>query len=89
MNFFELLKINFIFIDIPQGFKKFEYEEWYKSNVDNDDGIWVGFGCTQQYVIKLMVQASKLLNIDNDHAIVIKNGMPKLVKLINEFKENE
>ena len=83
----ELLKINFLILDIPTGFKKFEYEDWYKANVDNDDGIWIGFGVTQQSVIKLIIQNPKLTNIDNDYGIVIKNGAPKLVKFINEFKE--
>lgn len=82
----EALKINFVFIDIPSGFKKYEYEEWYKSCIDNDDGIWIGYGVTQQFVLKLLLQVSKLSNIDNDYCIVIKNGMPEIVKLINEIK---
>ena len=60
----EALKINFVFIDIPSGFKKFEYEEWYKNNFDTDDGLWIGGGVTQQYVIKLTIQPSKLSNIE-------------------------
>lgn len=82
----ETLKINFVFIDIPSAFKKFEYEEWYKNCIDNDDGIWIGYGVTQQFVLKLLIQVSKLSNIDNDHCIIIKNGMPEIVKLINEIK---
>lgn len=82
----EALKINFVFVDIPSAFKKFEYEEWYKNNIDNDDGIWIGYGVTQQFVLKLLLQVSKLSNIDNDYCIVIKNGMPEIVKLINEIK---
>lgn len=82
----ESLKINFVFIDIPAGFKKFEYEEWYKSNFDNDDGIWIGPGITQQFVIKLLVQLSKFSNIDEEYGIVVKNGMPTIIKLINQYK---
>ena len=80
------MKINFVFVDVPSSFKKYEYEEWYKSNFDLDDGIWIGFGVTQQFVIKLNLQTAKLSNIDNEHAIVVKNGMPMLIKLVNEFK---
>lgn len=82
----ETLKINFVIVDIPSGFKKYEYEEWYKNNFDTDDGIWIGFGVTQQFVIKLMIQPQKITNIENDHGVVIKNGMPEVIKLINEFK---
>ena len=81
----ELLKINFLILDVPSGFKKFEYEDWYKANVDNDDAIWIGFGITQQSVIKLILQNSKLTNIENDYGVIVKNGIPKLVKFINEF----
>ena len=82
----EALKINFVFFDIPSAFKKYEFESWYKSYFLSNDGIWIGFGVTQQYVLKLIIQSAKLSNIDKEHAVVIKNGMPVIIKLINEFK---
>ena len=82
----EVLKINFIFIDIVTAFKKYEYEEWYKTNVDNDDGIWLGFGVSQQSVIKILLQSSKISGIDKDYCVLIQNGIPTVVKYINEFK---
>ena len=81
----EVLKINFIFIDIVGSFKKYEYEEWYKTNVDNDDGIWLGFGVSQQSVIKILLQSSKISSIDKDYCVLIQNGMPTVIKYINEF----
>ena len=82
----EVLKINFIFIDIVSAFKKYEYEEWYKTNVDNDDGIWLGFGVSQQSVIKILLQSSKISSIEKDYCVLIQNGMPTVIKYINEFK---
>jgi len=82
----EALKINFVFLDVPSSFKKFEYEDWYKGNFDTDDGIWIGAGVIQQFVIKLSIQTAKLSNIDNEYAIVVKNGTPSMIKLINQFK---
>lgn len=82
----EALKINFVFIDVPSSFRKYEYEDWYKDNIDSDDGIWIGLGVTQQYVLKLLIQTAKLSSINNDYAVVVKNGMPEVIKLINEFK---
>lgn len=82
----EALKINFVLVDIPSSFKKYEYEEWYKNNFDLDDGIWIGYGVTQQFVLKLLLQTTKLSNIDNEYGVVIKNGMPEVVKLVNEIK---
>ena len=83
----EALKINFVFVDIPSSFKKYEYDEWYKSNFDTDDGIWIGFGVTQQFVIKLSLQSAKFSNIDSEYAIIVKNGMPLMIKLMNEFNK--
>lgn len=82
----EFSKINFVLVDIPSSFKKYEYEQWYKNNFDLDDGIWIGMGVTQQFLIKLLLQLSKLSNIDNNYCVVVKNGMPEVVKLINEIK---
>jgi len=82
----EVLKITFVLVDVPSSFKKYEYEEWYKNNFDTDDGIWIGIGVTQQFVIKLLVQNAKISNIDNDYAIIVRNGMPEIIKLINEIK---
>lgn len=77
---------NFVFIDVPSWFKKFEYEEWYKNNVDTDDGLWIGSGVVQQYALKILIQPAGIANIENDFGIVLKNGMPTVVKLINEIK---
>jgi len=82
----EALKINFVFVDIPSAFKKYEYEDWYKNNFDLDDGLWIGFGVTQQFVIKLSIQLAKFSNIENEYGVLIKNGMPEIIKLINEIK---
>ena len=82
----EALKIIFVFVDIPSSFKKYEYEDWYKNNFDTDDGIWIGMGVTQQFVIKLLIQSTKLSSIDNEYAVVIRNGMPTIIKLINQIK---
>ena len=82
----EALKINFVFIDIPSSYKKYEYEEWYKNNINNSEGIWIGPGVTNQYTIKLSIQPSGISTIDNDYIIVVKNGIPTIVKSINEIK---
>lgn len=82
----ELLKINFVFVDIPSSFKKYEYESWYKNSFDLDDGIWIGFGIAQQFLIKMIVSSSKLSNIDNDYCVIVRNGMPEIVKMVNEIK---
>lgn len=82
----EVLKLTFIFIDIPAAFKKYEYEEWYKECINSNDGIWIGSGITSQYTIKLSTQPNKINTIENDYAVVVKNGIPSIVKIVNEIK---
>ena len=43
-------------------------------------------GVTQQFVIKLLIQSTKLSSIDNEYAVGIRNGMPTIIKLINQIK---
>ena len=75
-----------MFFDIPSSFKKYEYESWYRECFINDSGLWIGFGVTQQFAIKLIIQPAKISNIDNDYGVLVKNGMPEVIKLINENK---
>ena len=82
----EVAKLNFIFVDIPSAFKKFEYDDWYKASVNSNDGIWIGGGVTQQFLIKLTIQLTSFSNIPNDFGVYVKNGMPVIIKMINEIK---
>ncbi len=82
----ETAKINFIFVDIPSSFKKYEYDDWYKNAANTTEGIWVGGGVTQQFLIKLTIQLTSLSNIPDDFGVFVKNGMPTIIKLLNEIK---
>jgi len=82
----ELLKINFVLIDSMVSINKYEYEDWFKNNSNPDNGIWIGEGATNQYVIKLSISSSSFNLIEKDYCVVVKNGLPTIVKYINELK---
>ena len=82
----EILKLSFVLIDIPSAFKKYEYEEWYKDSITGNDGLWIGNNISQQFVIKTTIQPNSINNIGNGYAVSVKNGMPIVIKLINEIK---
>ena len=84
LNNKDINKINFVFIDVPSSFKKYEFEEWFKNTVNCNEGIFIGTGITQQYTIKLNIQPMGIATIENDYAVVVKNAMPTVIKLINE-----
>ncbi|MBR6288494.1 MAG: type VII secretion protein EssC [Acholeplasmatales bacterium] len=83
----EYPKMNFIVFDIPFGFKKYEYEEWYKNNFDGNSGIWVGGNLAQQFTIKTNTQPASMALLGNDYIVGVKNGFPTAVKTVNEIKQ--
>ena len=83
----ELRKLSFVFTDIPSNFKKYEYDAWFKDCFNTDNGIWVGQGVTQQYLLKIQTNLSIFTNITSEYGVILKNQVPLLLKLINEYNE--
>lgn len=79
-------KFNFVCIDVPATFKKYEYDEWYKSSFDSGNGIWVGPGFGQQFVLKAQNNLTAFSTINTEYACVIKNSSATVTKLINKIK---
>ena len=50
--------LSIILGDQVKSFTQISYEKWYKTNLSTADGIWIGDGITEQYLIK----ASKTTN---------------------------
>ena len=85
-NSSDIAKICFILVDVPAGFKKYEFEAWYKSAVNPNYGIWIGSGFTQQFVLKSLMSQNAMSNIESDYGVIVRNGVPLVVKLLNEVK---
>ena len=84
----ELENFSFIIVDSASKIKAHEYDPWYKTFVTNDNGIWIGNGINDQYLLNISSYGRKLdNNCGNNFGYVIQNGEPNLVKLI-EMKEN-
>lgn len=86
---FELCKkennpINFIFAGTPEMIKPYEFDDWYRKNVNSKDGIWIGNGIAEQNVLKLE-NAFKLgkQKLSKDFAFVIKKGNTYLIKIVS------
>ncbi len=82
----EYNEICFALFDLPSNFKKYEYDAWFKESVNTNDGIWIGPGVTQQFLLKSQIQLSSYNNITKEYAAVINNGIPVVVKLVNQEK---
>jgi len=83
-------KFQFIIVDNDTTLKKFAYEDWYRNNVIANQGIWLGNGITEQYVIKLSKMDKKLYQeIGNKFGYLVENGMPSLIKLIDFLEDGD
>ncbi|MBR6690242.1 MAG: type VII secretion protein EssC [Bacilli bacterium] len=82
----ETLKVHFIFIDIPAGFKPYEFETWYKSSINTSSGLWLGDGFAEQYLIKptKVIQAYYDI-IGNNFGYIVENGQVKFIKILEKM----
>ena len=82
----ESLKVHFIFIDIPAGFKPYEYESWYKSTINPSTGLWIGDGFAEQYLIKPTKVLQEYYDlIGNNYGYLVENGQVKFIKVIEKM----
>lgn len=86
----ELVKYSFLLVDSVDKFKKVEYDDWYRSTVNNTRGIWVGDGIANQFAIKLAKTSKELYEeVGNKFGYVVERGTPSLVKLLEGEGEND
>ncbi len=79
---------SFIFVENANKFKTHEFEEWYKDYITKENGIWVGNGIDNQYLININSRRKDLVNnCGRSFGYVIKDGIAILLKLL-EMKEN-
>lgn len=78
-------KISYVIVSPVESAKKLEYEDWYKTLIRDDEGIWLGSGIGNQFTLKL-IKSSQEYNkkISNDFGYVVKRGNPVLVKLLTD-----
>ena len=75
--------LNYIFVDTIDNIKKFEYESWYKTCVNTNNGIYLGNGINEQYTIKVTQKINSMkLDVPNNYCFVIKRGKPYYVKYV-------
>ena len=78
-----LNKFNFIIIDNEMELKRFIYDDWYRNNIVNNNGIYIGNGFSNQYTIKISkIEKSQQEDIGPDFGYYILRGNPVLIKLI-------
>lgn len=81
--------INFIIVDSIDKIKKNEFESWYKTIINNINGIWIGNGINDQFTLKISQKTKEMKeDILPSFAFVIKHGKPILVKYVEKIDLN-
>ncbi|MGN7296541.1 type VII secretion protein EssC [Ferdinandcohnia sp. SAFN-114] len=77
------LNVFMIISDRADALNSVAFEPWFKKQVSLSDGIWVGNGITDQFLLKVSkVTNSMYQEIPEDFGYVLTKGKPKLVKLL-------
>ena len=74
---------NFIIVENSNKLKNHEYEEWYKNYISGDNGIWIGKGVDDQYLINISSDRKELENnCEGNIAHVIEEGEVNKIKVV-------
>ncbi len=77
--------IHFVVLDEVRNIKSFQMTDWYKEKISGSDGIWIGGGIRNQYVLNSNANA----DLPNDFGYLIINGKAvSCAKMLNELKES-
>lgn len=78
--------INFIIVDSIDKIKKLEIDSWYRNNVNNSNGIWLGSGIDDQFSLKINKRIPEMKEeVPDNFGFVIKNGKVKYIKIVESF----
>lgn len=83
-------KLHFILVECASELNGFNYESWYKRCITGAEGIWVGDGVADQYLLKLNKITSELYKeLGDEYGYVITRNRPTLVKLLSSATEED
>ncbi len=83
-----IYKMHFIICDTVADLNSLSYEEWYKRHVANNDGIWLGDGVADQYLLKLNKVTNDLYrDVEPGYGYMIRRGRAVYSKLLGAIEE--
>ena len=79
---------NIILVENVNKLKNHEYDDWYRNYILKDNGIWIGNGIENQYLITVDSNRKEMVNdCGSSFGYIIRQGNMTFIKLL-EMKEN-
>lgn len=85
-----IYKVHFVIIEEASKLSTFNFDNWYKRQVAGGDGLWIGDGITDQYIIKVnKLTSAHYSEIGDGYGYVVSRGKTSLVKLLSTEREEQ
>ncbi len=85
-----IYKLHFVVVDAISDFSSYNYEEWFKRQISGAEGIWIGSGLADQYMLKVNKVTNELYEeIGDEYGYVLNRNRPTLVKLLSSAEEED
>ncbi len=86
----EIGRCNVILVENANKLKNHEYDDWYKNYISKDNGIWVGNGVNNQYLININSNRREINdNCGSSFGYVIREGIATEVKMLEMVEKGE
>ncbi len=83
-------KIHFVIVESLSQFNGYSYDPWFKRTVPGTDGLWIGDGVADQYLLKVGKITNTLYEeIGNDFGYFFNKGKLTLIKLLSSADEED
>ena len=80
--------INFIVVDTVDKLKKLNFESWFKDNINNSEGIYIGNGLSDQMLINVSKRIPEMKEeVPYNFGFIIRKGIPIYIKFVEKYKE--
>ncbi len=83
-------KLRFIVADSLMQLNLFSNEAWYKRHITGSEGIWIGDGIADQYLLRVNKISSDLYEeVGDDYGYLLERNRPTLIKLLSSRREED
>lgn len=83
-------KLHFVIVESATQYSGYSYDAWYKRHITGADGVWIGDGVADQYMLKINKITSELYEeVGNEYGYIITRNKPSLVKLLSPKLDEE